>query len=200
MNRIIIICILFLGVSTTSKASIRLVDFLNYWVESVQDLDSLSNSEVMYSFHIGNVPNLKVYSIRFSDNGIESSQVCDSNGSIHIKTTPGKHQFQIYVSSAFYEILTDSLLLEQGKEMILSTHFGRTPVLITPAKPVIYLYPEEETDVEFVLTSTDEIRSITQNMKSLGSSPRNQMAHFILETKRTITSFGNPRSAFTRRN
>jgi hypothetical protein len=66
-----------------------------------------------------------------------------------LKTTPGTHFFKFYLNNNYLEVFSDGLPINpQYRSNYNVSLFGRAPEEpVMTFKPVIYLYPEEETEI-----------------------------------------------------
>lgn len=69
----------------------------------------------------------------------------------------GLYQCKFYFSQEFNEIITDSINFEAGHLYIYQLTFDLSEMLYIVDKPVIYLYPDEETAVNVQVLSKDQI-------------------------------------------
>ncbi len=108
--------------------------------------------------------NESVYTFRFNlDNSLEqpryvSYSIDGVNGKaplkdrkITIQSKPGKHVFQFYYSSNYYEVYSDSLEIKPRYHDTYQVMLYRAEEMQLEEKPVIYLYPEKKTDVSVQL-------------------------------------------------
>lgn len=145
-----LLLIVLIGVIGNVQAGI-LEEWYPNCVLKTDSLDSTLNDEQSkYTFDFSTLDgssNQMVYSI----DGIQKTAALESN-SMEVLTTPGKHIFQFYYTENYYEVYTDSLEVRNQFHSIYEIRMERSDVIIIVDKPVIYLYPEEEIDVELNLT------------------------------------------------
>ena len=86
--------------------------------------------------------------VRFSIDEIEYQKPLQS-GRLSIKTTPGFHSFQIYVNDQYLESFSPKLSITGQTELVFSVYLRHRRINepVITYKPVIYLYPEEETEI-----------------------------------------------------
>ena len=95
--------------------------------------------------------------LRFGMNGSnEQIKMNDKNEAVVIRK-PQKAVFQFYYDSNFQEIETDSIEVKKGQITIISLHFKARNEPRPVKKPVIYLYPESDTEVSVQLKTTGEL-------------------------------------------
>ncbi|MDG1330968.1 MAG: hypothetical protein P8P74_01455 [Crocinitomicaceae bacterium] len=110
----------------------------------------LEENQAKYTFKFTSIDGSKSRML-YSIDGIEDKAKLVNN-SFEIVTSPGKHIFQFYYSRDFIEVYTDSLQIENRHHSTYEVYMFRTlDMQITVDKPVIYLYPEKETEVELSL-------------------------------------------------
>lgn len=114
---------------------------------------NLGLNESVYHFRFNGIlsedESLKL--IQFSIDGIEANQTINASDVLSIKTTPGKHIFQIVYGDVYEEVFTDSLEIEAQHTDVYSIELQYTQVEQMYFKPIIYLYPEIETAVEVIV-------------------------------------------------
>jgi hypothetical protein len=148
MTRIVLL-LLFTSVNLLTQAHESDGVLIRYWLDkSVKD-PSLSEKEAVYEFKFENGSVDGKFDIVYSIDRVTKRTHIVGNELI-VKTTPGKHIFQIYYSADFEEIYTDSLLINPGyrdyyRVNLIVPYDTEYPVIMD--KPVIYLYPEIETAV-----------------------------------------------------
>ena len=126
---------------------------------SSEKQSDLTSTESIYKFKIINVSDdIASVGIRFSIDGIES-RVNLKEYTFEVKTTPGKHKFQIYIGSNYEEIYSDSLAIsgfnKDSYDVRTRSNFRIIETVID--KPVIYLYPEIEQDVQVRVNPVGEM-------------------------------------------
>jgi hypothetical protein len=110
--------------------------------------ESLAAGDCLYEFEFNPPYNREAStSVQYSIDGENGEQQLN-NRFITIKAKPGNHIFQFYYSENYYEVYSDSLNIK-------SRHRDRYRVNLQQAmsepvmseKPVIYLYPQQSTEV-----------------------------------------------------
>jgi hypothetical protein len=89
--------------------------------------------------------------LRYGINGSDKTIDLNAENTYQFISTAGKYVFQFYYDSNFQEITTDTLKVKTGQITIISIHFKDQNELRPLKKPVIYLYPETDTDVSIEL-------------------------------------------------
>lgn len=89
--------------------------------------------------------------IRMSCNGKEEKIVPDKNGQFAFQTTAGKCKFQFYLNEDYYELVTDSIYLEEQYRTDITFWFSSAKFPVIAEKPVIYVYPDKTMDVNIQL-------------------------------------------------
>lgn len=116
------------------------------------DIDeNLKKKQAIYRFEFKNVSDtLNTTEVLCSMDNVNFNKKLIDGSYIEFKTTPGEHKFQFYYNQLYHEVYTQSL-------SVSSQQINRYEVRLTlitdrmirkVAKPVIYLYPEEETEVD----------------------------------------------------
>ena len=145
-----LLLIVFIGAIGNVQAGI-LEEWYPQCVLRSDSLDAtLGTNQSKYTFEFAPLDgstNQMVYSI----DGVQNSKELDGN-SIEIITSPGTHIFQFYYTENYYEVYTDSLNVRNQFHSIYEIRMERSDMQIMVDKPVIYLYPEEEIEVELKLT------------------------------------------------
>ena len=113
---------------------------------------SLQLNESLFKFTFQNlIDQNEAQEIQYSMDGVEGKVNLTNKKFIEFKTTPGKHVFQFYYNKEFYEVETDTLLIRPGYKDEYSIYLQNAVQHRTVKKPVIYLYPEAEIDIEVKL-------------------------------------------------
>ena len=110
----------------------------------------LKINQAVYHFKFNDVPEANEKpTIRYSIDLVEHSVVLDASNSFSVKTTPGKHSFEILFSSAYAELFIDTLAIKGRNRLeialFLTKPKGNSNMQVK--KPVIYLYPAVKTEV-----------------------------------------------------
>lgn len=125
-------------------------------IEKIAD-STIAKWKVILTFHISANSSFSEKEVQFSDNGKEKNySLNESNQFVH-KTRSGDHLFMFYLNEKFREIITDSIDFEGGHRYIISLNFKSTEQQIMVRKPVIYLYPEQETDITVKVEARGEL-------------------------------------------
>src|ERR1700740_3188002 len=106
--------------------------------------------------------------IKYSYNGKNETANPDTAGRFSIKVKAGKYKFQFFVNSDFEEIYTDSI---PGKSKIrteIRLTFKDALLQVEEDKPVIYLYPSQETNVHVKLDLKGEMLFTYQSYSNGG--------------------------------
>lgn len=90
-------------------------------------------------------------SIRFGENHSDTYIKTDSSGRSFYKTSPGKSKFYFFYSKSFEEVISDTVKIKDKEVIEVRVYFTRTDREIRVKKPVIYLYPEKEINVNLQL-------------------------------------------------
>lgn len=143
-----LLLILCLGILGNASAEIVGDLYFGPRLQSTKFDSTLNDNQSKYTFEffpLDGSQRVMLYSI----DGIEGRIEMNGN-SIEILTIPGKHIFQFYYSDMYTEVYSDSLEIKNQFHSVydvqMSYNFGNMQIEVD--KPVIYLYPEKEMDVE----------------------------------------------------
>lgn len=135
----------------------RLPDF---YVVSTERNKELSKEEALFSFTISNGD----FS-GYIKNGLEVHASCNeerfdynlNEGLVHtLKVKPGKYIFQFYIDG-YEEIYSDSVTIEPGYQSDVRLFFREAKYEIMEEKPVIYLYPKSDLNVQVTVEPRGEM-------------------------------------------
>lgn len=149
-----LISLLFVGFATNGQAGILEEWIPTYTLTSSTIDSSLNTDQAMYSFTFL-VLDGSSETIAYSIDGINYSVPFTEN-TIDVRTTPGAHIFQFFYSANYYEVYTDSLPIGPKSHATYEIRMDLADRMIISDKPVIYLYPEKETNVEVKVNVTGE--------------------------------------------
>lgn len=144
-----LILLVFIGLFGNVQAEILEEVYLQYYLTSDTLDATLADQQSKFTFEFSTLDgssNRMIYSI----DGVQNNAEMDGN-SIEVLTTPGKHIFQFYYSENYYEVYTDSLEIGNQHHSTYEIYMMRADIEIMVDKPVIYLYPQKETEVELSL-------------------------------------------------
>ncbi|MFT5778214.1 MAG: hypothetical protein ACI837_001170 [Crocinitomicaceae bacterium] len=149
MKKNLLSLLILLGSLQTASAKAYIIAPPNYWEDSSKVDSTLNTNQAVFTFQIMNVPDLKNKVIRYSIDGVEKAGKFTGGNTFETYTTPGRHIFQFYADRVHEEVYTDSILIGSQQHIYMSVFFNAVynDMQVRPAKPVIYLYPMEETDV-----------------------------------------------------
>lgn len=117
------------------------------------EVDSnLAAGDCIYEFEFYAPGNVSTpISVQYSIDGENGEQQL-SNQSITIKAVPGKHIFQFFYNQSYYEVYSDSLEIKsRHRDTYMVTLNSAEQIRIMSEKPVIYLYPQQSTEVRVQL-------------------------------------------------
>lgn len=118
---------------------------------------SLKANESVYRFTFSGFENQSTpQSITYNIDGVEYNKPLTIGATIDVKTSPGNHVFSFYLNTDFTKVDTEPLTIQPKFQndyriRFMSTAIIREERIIVTCKPVIYLYPEHEMDVEVKL-------------------------------------------------
>lgn len=141
---------------------------VSYRLENSRMDSTLASDEAVYTFTFEEIRDTAaIRRVLYSIDGKASEAVLINNSYFEIPSTPGKHIFQFYYNENYMEVYTDSLAIKaqyrddyivQFREVLkVFTVEGIQPKIISVDKPVIYLYPETEIDVQVKMDVKGEL-------------------------------------------
>lgn len=120
--------------------------FYNYKTDT--NPAKLNSNEAIYIFELTNIdPLYRESQIKYSIDG-EEATIKLQKGNFEIKTTPGKHIFQIFINSNYYELFSDSLYIAPQSEAYYKVRASYAYIEVIEDKPVIYLYSQTKQEFE----------------------------------------------------
>lgn len=144
-----------LAASPTEETPKRIADFR---IVSSQPNKQLSKEEALFSFTITNSGLQHLingeHEVLASCNN-ERFDFSLKNGLTHeLKVKPGKYVFQFYLLYGYEEIYSDSVTILPGYETKVNLFFHEAEYPVMEEKPIIYLYPKEDTKVQVQVKPT----------------------------------------------
>lgn len=111
--------------------------------------DSLSENSAEFEFHFLNLLNSDLAAtIVVLTDGVRSDHQLNSSQRIKITAAPGKHCFSFYLEPIYANLQTDSLEIEGSHRDLYNVYLEfKEHLQVKTCKPVIYLYPKEETQI-----------------------------------------------------
>ncbi len=123
----------------------------DYEVGEAKIDEKLKRKQVIYSFTFTPV---SVYSqegieVRYQmdDNGFNKKVKLNAKGQFFVKTIAGEHSFTIYYTNEYEEIYTAKIPIKALNNLPIQLKLKEAERQYEVEKPVIYLYPEKETNV-----------------------------------------------------
>lgn len=86
--------------------------------------------------------------VEYSIDGVTKKAEFQEDSFIEIQTVPGKHTFQFYLNDNYTEVFTGGLEIKAQYKNTYKVNLAMSTRETMYYKPVIYLYPAVETDVE----------------------------------------------------
>lgn len=144
-------------VAFNSFAEIESARIAEWYIVSNEVDESLDKNRSKFTFkiheHQANLSKSIIYSI-----GEEEKSVKTSNETrIDEIVKSGAYDFKFLLTVKHYEIMIDSLHIEPQHHIIIQLNFRSSIQNIYVKKPVIYLYPEKETNIDVKLNSTGDL-------------------------------------------
>lgn len=128
----------------------------DFYIKSRQQDSKLhpDSSEITFKFSAeGIVPSNQI-NIGINNESFYAKLNADGMYSQKIKN--GTYKFYFYIPN-HHEVITDSIILKSQESLTAVIRFTSNPIMVKPAKPVIYLYPEKETEVSVHLNVIGEL-------------------------------------------
>ena len=117
--------------------------------------DELNSNEAVYLFEFTNIdPSDRNAQIKYSIDG-EEATIKLQKGNFEVKTTPGKHIFQIFINSNYYELYSDSLYIAPQSMAYYEVRASHAYIEVIEDKPVIYLYPQVKQEFKVAVAPKD---------------------------------------------
>ncbi|MDC0257177.1 hypothetical protein OAK35_00390 [Crocinitomicaceae bacterium] len=153
MKHLILLTTLF--VTTLTFAGQKELEIQIYRPDSVK-VDSNLGSKSMVYFSFPNANDLSGTSITYSFDDVEGEHSLITNqGDLKLETIAESHSLQFYYSPDYYEEY-GVIHIEAGKHYYFSINFTPAEMMILTEKPVIYLYPQEERNVQVKVNPAGE--------------------------------------------
>ncbi len=96
-------------------------------------------------------------SIKYSANGVNKIAQPNSNGKFTVKLRSGKYKFQFFLNTSHFEIYSDSVIAKSKTITEVDLLFKSSEIMMIEDKPVIYLYPQQKTNVTVKLDLKGEL-------------------------------------------
>lgn len=149
-NVLLVIAITFLALHSEARGIRKSRPSLT--LEKSEIDSNLTRKEAIYRFVFTNVnDSLNTQIIKYSIDKLEGEKTLIDGKYIEIKTTPGKHEFQFFFNENYNEVYSSSLPIKGQHRDEYNVHLQIAGELIICSKPVIYLYPKEDIEVEVKL-------------------------------------------------
>lgn len=133
----------------------------NYSVDSIVFRSQLKEGEAVYHFKFNNLPGMilrggkhvptSTHTIIYAYDGANQTATLGSDNILEIKLKPGNHRFQFYLNDWYEEISTFDIECRSRHKTFVSCYMQPAEQRVICEKPVIYLYPEQEMDVQVKL-------------------------------------------------
>lgn len=133
-------------------------EILSYSVDSIVKDKNLKSGQSKFVFTSKFLDTRKNNKLIYSYNGsANKTAVLDSKKQFTITLPSGSYSYVFYYSGLYFEIYTNSISVESQNIAYISLNWEESSTHIMVEKPVIYLYPEELTDIEVKLHPKDEL-------------------------------------------
>lgn len=140
---------IFASFAFSCSANLGKILIFPFTLTSSEVDSTLPISESVYEFKFVGIADSN-FTIIYSVDGIDAQAKITPNSRLLICVKPGKHVFQFYTWH-YREIFIDSLPIESQHRDIYEVKMSYAYSVRKVAKPVIYLYPEEPTEVKVSL-------------------------------------------------
>ena len=124
-------------------------------ISDKEDSSLLTISKV--TFRIDSSFASKEKNIAYSINGTEKTAKTSSKTEIVEFVPTGSYNFEFMLNNRHYEIFINNLEVRPCHHVIVQLNFSRSDLRIKMKKPVIYLYPETETNIDIELNVVGEL-------------------------------------------
>lgn len=159
MRSLIIILSFFISgnlLAFDGKEVMRISSYVILSNETEKELVKEKKSK--FTFRINEYASSQTKKVRYSvDDQDEKSMVTSNETEIVEYVKAGEHDFKFLLNLNHYEIIIGDLTIEEGHHMIVQLNFRRSDQNIQLKKPVIYLYPEEETEIHLEVEAEGEL-------------------------------------------
>jgi len=128
----------------------------DYFLESSTRSDKLQTNEALFRFRFEGIQdetNGAIHLLWAIDNQKSARVTLQDRSWFEVEVKPGKHRFQFFYNENFFEISTSDLQIKGGFLDVYVIIFKRSDEMQLQEKPVIYLYPEKETNIEVKVDS-----------------------------------------------
>jgi hypothetical protein len=118
---------------------------------------SLEITKGRITFKLDPAPLLKEEKVTYSINGLEKTAKTFTNPEIVEMLATGSYNFEFVLDEKHYEIFIYSLEVKPQHDIVIQLNFRRSDLNIKMKKPVIYLYPETETQIDIQLNTSGDL-------------------------------------------
>lgn len=129
----------------------------SYSIVSDKVDDDLHLHEARISFNIRKYDASQSESILYSINDVEKTVDTKDLITIEENISPGIYKFEFVLALNYYEIFINNLVVLPQHHVVVQLNFSRSDENIMMKKPVIYLYPQEETRIEIELKTIGDL-------------------------------------------
>jgi len=150
--------IFFSLIALNSFAGIESIQIAEYYTVSDTIDESLEKNTSKITFRIQEHQANLTKTIRYSINEEKEKSIKTSNETNIVEIlTPGEYDFKILLTVRHYEIMIGNLDIKPQHHIVIQLNFRSSVENIYVKKPVIYLYPEQETEIDIRLNTTGEL-------------------------------------------
>lgn len=144
-HHLLLICILFISQSLFAKEYIPEFVIKGRSVQANLPSDS---ALLVFKFYESTQISKSKITIGMNDESFVAE--LNENGEFKKMIKKGTYTFYFYLQG-YEEVITDSLVVKSQEKLVAEIHFSLARRMVKPAKPVIYVYPEVETQMNIEL-------------------------------------------------
>jgi len=149
MRLFILFMLLFTGLSVNANTFDEKLELGgDYTIESDVHDPELAEDQAVFAIRMGSNYMSMSDKLIYSIGSKIDTFMLDGSEFLEIHTPPGAYNLQFYLTNDYTEISIHALEIKPAHRMEISLVFGLNIQNHAMKKPVIYLYPEEEMDVE----------------------------------------------------
>lgn len=149
--------IIFIAFAFSSFSFDRMAELPDVEILSTTFDAKIDSNQAKFTFYIGANSVFQSKYVSYSDNDSIGVLNISDEGTVSILTSPGIHRFQFLLQQDFYEIETDKIQIKEHFHTIANLNFKLAEREIMVRKPVIYLYPQEEMEVDVEINPIGEL-------------------------------------------
>lgn len=137
-------------------------------VQSSEPFDQLEDGCALFTFQLAEHNHGLTKQLEYSIDGEVRTVRLDRKHRFRQLVDPGKHSFQVAINDRYYEIFIHDLAIKNGHHTTIELHFYKAEQRRQLKKPVIYLYPEDTTQVNVLINTEAELTFTYPNYPETG--------------------------------